>query len=346
LTVDPEELQNADTVLTATIALTGISPGYEIGIFLNTIDTNSAPYGKLTAVSTSGTWTIFVPIPANNTFDPITYGVIAVVDNGSSYITVASTTVTKLGMSDTPDDEDNDEDEDVDQYVEPTGVDFNVEELNLKVGETGQLRWTFKPFATTVRGVTLTSSYPNIATVDDQGLVRAVAAGTTVVTIETRNGLTDTVRVVVEEWEPDPEPEPEPPTPTEPSDDPTLASFADPLPTSLAAGDPVEFTVTIDPKYNVSTLALVGVNWDVAIVDEETVAVTGVMPNSSVTFHFTATETESGAVYKSPDTSIALATEPEPEPTPAKKSSSGGCDAGFAGLALLLAAPLFIRKKD
>jgi Synergist-CTERM protein sorting domain-containing protein len=32
---------------------------------------------------------------------------------------------------------------------------------------------------------------------------------------------------------------------------------------------------------------------------------------------------------------------------PGKKSSSGGCDAGFAGLlSLLLAAPLFLRKKD
>jgi Synergist-CTERM protein sorting domain-containing protein len=38
--------------------------------------------------------------------------------------------------------------------------------------------------------------------------------------------------------------------------------------------------------------------------------------------------------------------EPEPVPEPGKKSSGGGgCDAGFAGLALLLAAPLFLRKK-
>lgn len=33
-------------------------------------------------------------------------------------------------------------------------------------------------------------------------------------------------------------------------------------------------------------------------------------------------------------------------PTPRGGGSSGGCDAGFAGLALLLAAPLFLRKKD
>jgi Synergist-CTERM protein sorting domain-containing protein len=37
---------------------------------------------------------------------------------------------------------------------------------------------------------------------------------------------------------------------------------------------------------------------------------------------------------------------PKPTPAPTKKSSGGGCDAGFAGLALLLAAPLFLRKKD
>ena len=38
--------------------------------------------------------------------------------------------------------------------------------------------------------------------------------------------------------------------------------------------------------------------------------------------------------------------EPEPVPEPGKKSSGCGCDAGFAGLALLLGAPLFMRKKD
>ena len=37
--------------------------------------------------------------------------------------------------------------------------------------------------------------------------------------------------------------------------------------------------------------------------------------------------------------------EPEPVPEPAKKSSSGGCDAGFAGLALLLGVSLLLRKK-
>lgn len=38
-------------------------------------------------------------------------------------------------------------------------------------------------------------------------------------------------------------------------------------------------------------------------------------------------------------------TPPTPTPTPSS-SSGGGCDAGFAGLALLLAVPMFFRKKD
>jgi Synergist-CTERM protein sorting domain-containing protein len=46
------------------------------------------------------------------------------------------------------------------------------------------------------------------------------------------------------------------------------------------------------------------------------------------------------------DGSEVLTKPEDPAPEPAKKSSGGGCDAGFAGLALLLAAPLFLRKKD
>ena len=39
--------------------------------------------------------------------------------------------------------------------------------------------------------------------------------------------------------------------------------------------------------------------------------------------------------------------QPQPQPDPEKRGSSGGgCDTGFAGLALLLATPLFFRRKD
>jgi Synergist-CTERM protein sorting domain-containing protein len=36
---------------------------------------------------------------------------------------------------------------------------------------------------------------------------------------------------------------------------------------------------------------------------------------------------------------------PDPDPTTPSGSSGGGCDAGFAGVGLLLAAPLFLKKK-
>jgi Synergist-CTERM protein sorting domain-containing protein len=53
------------------------------------------------------------------------------------------------------------------------------------------------------------------------------------------------------------------------------------------------------------------------------------------------------SVSTKPATDPTDPVDPDPDPTPpAKKSGGGGCDAGFAGLALLLAAPLFLRKKD
>ncbi|MDR1978433.1 MAG: SYNERG-CTERM sorting domain-containing protein, partial [Synergistaceae bacterium] len=66
---------------------------------------------------------------------------------------------------------------------------------------------------------------------------------------------------------------------------------------------------------------------------------------SSVTYYFTA-KTLDGEEFKSASYSVATTSTPVDPVDPGKKSSSSGCDAGFAGLALLLTAPLFLRKKD
>jgi Synergist-CTERM protein sorting domain-containing protein len=66
-----------------------------------------------------------------------------------------------------------------------------------------------------------------------------------------------------------------------------------------------------------------------------------------VSYYFTAKQTADGKTYKSAvaDSVIVKGTGVTPV-VPGDGGSSGGCSAGFAGLALLLAAPLFLRRKD
>jgi Synergist-CTERM protein sorting domain-containing protein len=91
------------------------------------------------------------------------------------------------------------------------------------------------------------------------------------------------------------------------------------------------------------------------------VAVTGITPVTKITDingtanatffdlpdgKYTVRVTATGYATKNIDVTIKTS-EGTPTPEPGKKSSSsGGCDAGFSGLILLLAAPLFLRKKN
>jgi Synergist-CTERM protein sorting domain-containing protein len=143
--------------------------------------------------------------------------------------------------------------------------------------------------------------------------------------------------------------------------DAALFTPGETLPSSLSVGAAVEFSGKIDPaKYDISTVqlagsaastsaqggvsarAVTGTDWKLATAEDGTATVTGTMPSSAVSFYFTAS-TPGGETFKSETYTVAPATTPEPS---GKKSSGGGCDAGFAGLALLLGVPLFLRKKD
>jgi len=72
--------------------------------------------------------------------------------------------------------------------VPVTGVMLNKTSMTLSVGETEQLIATITPNDATLKEVDWTASDPTIATVDTRGLVRAVAAGTTIITVTTLDG--------------------------------------------------------------------------------------------------------------------------------------------------------------
>ena len=69
-----------------------------------------------------------------------------------------------------------------------TGVSFAQSTVDLAVGGTSTLAWQVEPNNASNLGVSLTSSDPTVATVNNAGLVTGVKAGTTTVTVTTLDG--------------------------------------------------------------------------------------------------------------------------------------------------------------
>ena len=86
------------------------------------------------------------------------------------------------------------------QVVHVTNVTLNKDKLELAEGETAQLKATILPTNATNKNVTWTSSNESIATVDQNGNVKAVSKGTATITVTTKDGgYTATCLVTVTE---------------------------------------------------------------------------------------------------------------------------------------------------
>ena len=72
--------------------------------------------------------------------------------------------------------------------VNVSGVALNATEATLDVGNTFQLQATVSPSDATDKGVVWSSSKTSVATVSSTGLVKAVGAGTAVITVTTDDG--------------------------------------------------------------------------------------------------------------------------------------------------------------
>lgn len=102
--------------------------------------------------------------------------------------------------------------------VEPT-------ELSLKAGDSYQLVTKVEPENATERGVTFKSSDPSVATVDENGVIKGIKAGTVTITVVSKDGkVKATCKVTVTEEEKEPE---VPETPDEPEEiiDPKLEVY-------------------------------------------------------------------------------------------------------------------------
>lgn len=83
------------------------------------------------------------------------------------------------------------------EFVEVESITLSESNISVSAGQTHQLTATVKPDDATIKTVTWTSSDEDVATVDGNGVITAKAAGSTVITATTENGLTATCNVLV-----------------------------------------------------------------------------------------------------------------------------------------------------
>ena len=82
--------------------------------------------------------------------------------------------------------------------VSATGVSIYAANTELAIGQTTQLHQLLEPSDTTNKNVTWSSSNPNVATIDANGVVTAVSAGAATMTVRTEDGgFTNTIAITV-----------------------------------------------------------------------------------------------------------------------------------------------------
>lgn len=82
-------------------------------------------------------------------------------------------------------------------YIKATGIDVSPEPVILAVGDSKQLELTYSPANTTIKEVTIANSNGDVVTVNETGLVTALANGTSTITITHVDGTKKQVAVLV-----------------------------------------------------------------------------------------------------------------------------------------------------
>lgn len=126
----------------------------------------------------------------------------------------------------------------------PTSISMNStnQTIYLKGKNTTQLKTTYTPSNATInKDITWTSSNSSIASVDKNGLVKAVGVGTCKITAKTKNGKTSVCNIIVEKVDPKVD------TP------PNVSITNDKNSNVIKAGDKVVYTIKINDE-NVKTI--------------------------------------------------------------------------------------------
>ncbi len=82
---------------------------------------------------------------------------------------------------------------------EPTEISIVPDEMELLMGRTKELKYAFTPSDAATSSLTWESSEPKVASVNQQGLVKALRPGQTTLTVTTRNGVVGQCELTVPE---------------------------------------------------------------------------------------------------------------------------------------------------
>lgn len=172
-----------------------------------------------------------------------------------------------------------------------TGVSLSPDTLTLDVGESETLTAAITPNNATNQNVTWSSDNQNVATVDANGEVTAVAQGSATITAAAADGSGKSATCAVTVTAP-PEPEPEP-EPTPPPYIPPTYTVATPettggtvtvSPTRASSGRTVTITAAPDPGYALESLTVLDSRGnEIALTDKGGGKYTFTMPASRVT---------------------------------------------------------------
>lgn len=83
--------------------------------------------------------------------------------------------------------------------IKATSITLSLNYISMNVGETRTLTYTIVPTNTTNRNVTFKSSNTDVATVDSNGLITAIAKGDILITATTSNGISTDCQIVISE---------------------------------------------------------------------------------------------------------------------------------------------------
>ena len=141
------------------------------------------------------------------------------------------------------------------EIINVESVTLNTEQEELKIGEKLTLVATVKPADATNKNVNWSTENADIANVDDNGVVTAIAEGTTKITVTTEDGEKSAICTITVKSDevivPDPEPEePEEPDPEEPEQPEIINVDSVTLNTNqekLKIGEKLTLVATINP---------------------------------------------------------------------------------------------------
>ena len=185
-----------------------------------------------------------------------------------------------------------------------TGVSLNQETLSMTVSDTAQLTATVQPADAYNQAVSWSSSNTDVATVDGNGLITAVAPGTAIITVTTEDGgFSAQCTVTVQDNEPPYNGSYNYPVTVESGDHGTVT--LDKADQCVTGGERVTFGIMPDDAYKLDVLTIIDRSGNaVDVTDNGDGTFSFTMPESAVTITATFVEDPNWQEPEEPSTDV------------------------------------------